>query len=348
MIVRGLKSLAKAVVSPLVDATGLYERRIRRVSSANGLWVIVMYHRVIVDRADDPFALGMCVHRENFEQQIAFLRSRFEPIAMGEACRRIAQGQPLPARALSVTFDDGYHDNLAQAQPVLERWGMPWTLYVTTGGFEAGDPLWWDRVILALDALRGRSLDWVSLGLDESCSGPAVAASRYGSSAERALDLLWEMPQPQRSTCIEAIEKAAGPAASGRAAPRRLNAQELRQLHARGVEIGAHTVTHTNLAMCTPQAAHEELSSSRQFLENLLQAPVPGLAYPGGYMGAQVENIVRELGFAHAVSTSSGVNQPEYEMTRLRRIGMPDAALADFRRALGSAMTRQEDSSHGC
>ena len=39
---------------------------------------------------------------------------------------------------VSITFDDGYRDNLTLAQPVMEREGVPFTLFVTTGGMETG------------------------------------------------------------------------------------------------------------------------------------------------------------------------------------------------------------------
>ena len=57
----------------------------------------------------------------------------------------------LPARALAITFDDGYADNATVALPILRRLGLPATFFVATG-FLDGGRMWNDTVI---EAVRG-------------------------------------------------------------------------------------------------------------------------------------------------------------------------------------------------
>ena len=56
------------------------------------------------------------------------------------------QQENLPRRAVVVTFDDGYYDNLANAKPLLERYSIPATLFVATGYSEREGEFWSDEL----------------------------------------------------------------------------------------------------------------------------------------------------------------------------------------------------------
>lgn len=340
MLPKPLKAVVKAVVSPLLDATGLYQSRIGRVASAPGAWTIVMYHRVIDDPAMDPFQLGMCVMRDRFERQIRYLSSHFEIIGVGDAMRRLREGQPLPARALSITFDDGYLDNLTRALPVMQRYRAPFSLYVPTGGLDEGQMLWWDRVIALLAGTSRQELDLADVGLTPHSEIVSLKGVLAPAAAERVLDLLWSVCPATGGQVIAELERALGPARGLTLGAARLSPQQIRDLRREGVEIGAHSVSHPNLELTDESAARHEMQVSRQTLEDLLQEPVTGFAYPGGRMHRVAQRLTRELGFGYALSTVSGINAPDYEATRLRRIGMPDAELPDFRRAFSLALLR--------
>ncbi len=340
MLPKPLKGLVKAVVSPLLDSTGLYGARIGRASSAPGAWTIAMYHRVIDDPLMDPFQLGMCVMRDRFERQIRYLSQRFEIIQVGEAMRRLREGQPLPARALSISFDDGYLDNLTRALPVMQRYGVPFSVYVPTGDMDEGRMLWWDRAIAILAATSRSELDLMDVGLTERSEVVALKGVTAPESAERVLDLLWSKRPADCERGIAELARVLGPARDLALDARRLSADQVRDMRREGVEIGAHSVSHPNLELADEATTRAEMLGSRRTLEELLQEPVTGFAYPGGRMDRVAQGMAREVGFAYALSTIPGVNTPEYEPTRLRRIGMPDAELPDFRRAISAALIR--------
>ncbi len=81
--------------------------------------LVLCYHRVTTAVAD-PW--GLCVSPDRFNQQMEVLRLHAEPLPLAELVARAARPDP-PARAVAVTFDDGYVDNLLAAAPVLRRWG---------------------------------------------------------------------------------------------------------------------------------------------------------------------------------------------------------------------------------
>lgn len=337
MLVKRTKSILKQFASPALDALGIFDRRLRTIPGSS--WVIVMYHRVIEDLSDDPFGLGMCVTRKHFDQQLSFFRKSFNPIGMAEAIRRLEAGEPLPERALSVTFDDGYLDNYTVALPLLRAHSMDATLFVPTGGMDDA-PLWWDRVIHALDATDAPALIPADVGLPIAEAKLSLGAWHRASSVLRVLDVLWTLPHDQVLECVRRIERMHPPKRPVAGLARRMSSEQVAQMHRNGVEIGAHAVKHSNLSLESPAVVRSELRDSRQALQALCDAPIDGFAYPAGWKNADTEAAVRECGFKYAVSTVNGVNTPASDRFTLSRVGMPDNAVPDLKRALVSVFQR--------
>jgi peptidoglycan/xylan/chitin deacetylase (PgdA/CDA1 family) len=88
--------------------------------------VILMYHSIGRNRAQ------FTVTPEAFEKQMAFLKSSGrECMKLSEFAERLRSGT-LPANAVAVTFDDGYEDNFSEALPILKRYSIPATIFIST------------------------------------------------------------------------------------------------------------------------------------------------------------------------------------------------------------------------
>ena len=79
-----------------------------------------------------------------------------------------------------------------------------------------------------------------------------------------------------------------------------MTADEVRELAANGIEIGAHSMTHRDLSALSYEDAHGELLTSKRVLEELLQAPVSVAAYPYGYSSEETRRACRDAGFRFA------------------------------------------------
>jgi peptidoglycan/xylan/chitin deacetylase (PgdA/CDA1 family) len=82
-----------------------------------------------------------------------------------------------------------------------------------------------------------------------------------------------------------------------------LTADEVRELHTHGIEIGAHTVTHPDLTTLPYAEALGELVGSKRALEAVVQAPVEVAAYPFGRANDETRAAAREAGFRAACRT---------------------------------------------
>ena len=326
------KTLIKRAVSPLLDATGLLDWRLKQLLSPAGRLLVIMYHRVIDDPALDPFALGMCVRRAHFIEHLDWLRVNCNVLPLSQAIRAQREGRALPPCSVALTFDDGYLDNLEIAAPLLAERGLPATFFVCTGGMDEGVPLWWDRVIGALDATRSASVSGALLGLDQPVD---IGGVQRAAGAQRVLQALWALPPDRLMSALEALETALGiDSAPPAPMPARMTAAQVRQLHALGFEIGAHTVRHVDLRNLDCDAIEAELCDGRARLEAILGERVVGFAYPSGFHSESLQARVAALGFDYAVRTDRGLNVMPWPIHALHRVGAPDMPMSDFKRAL--------------
>jgi peptidoglycan/xylan/chitin deacetylase (PgdA/CDA1 family) len=111
---------------------------------------ILMYHYISKPPADaDVYRLDLSVTPENFEAQLAWLRSQgYQTIKLSDLVYHLTLGWPLPDKPVILTFDDGYRDNYTQAFPLLRKYGYVGTFFLVTKPIDDGDPayLTWDMV----------------------------------------------------------------------------------------------------------------------------------------------------------------------------------------------------------
>lgn len=117
-----------------------------------------------------------------------------------------------------------------------------------------------------------------------------------------------------------AIGRAPEWPADGRPPGRLLNADELRGMQARGMEIGSHTVSHVRLTGVDDGRLMQELADSRAALEDLLGAPVGSFAYPYGAWDARCADAVRTAGYTAACTTRTGWALRDGSPFQLRRL----------------------------
>jgi GT2 family glycosyltransferase/peptidoglycan/xylan/chitin deacetylase (PgdA/CDA1 family) len=110
---------------------------------------------------------------------------------------------------------------------------------------------------------------------------------------------------------------AAGTPLLGR---RLLTWEQIRGLRDAGIGIGAHTVGHRRLPDLEPEQARREVTECRRELEGQLGKQVASFAYPYGSTSPEVQELVREAGYAVACGIQPGPNGPAVPLHALRRM----------------------------
>jgi peptidoglycan/xylan/chitin deacetylase (PgdA/CDA1 family) len=99
-----------------------------------------------------------------------------------------------------------------------------------------------------------------------------------------------------------------------------LDSRALVELHDQGVEIGAHSHTHPQLDTVSPAVAREEIETSKDILEQLLQEPVRSFAYPHGFLNRTVRRLVRESGYESACGCRNALSSTSDDPLALARL----------------------------
>jgi len=210
----------------------------RWTSASNGPRVIVLcYH--CIDK-DKDFASAT---PELFEQHLSWLSRNCRVVPLETALARARASAPaLPE--VAITFDDGYADNFECAFPLLRKFGMNATFFLTAG-------------------------------LMEQETG---TLARF---------------QQLRQAPYEAI--------------RPMNWKDVREMVRHGMEVGAHTYSHPNLAQLSAEDARKELRWSKDIIEQRLGQRVRSLAYPFGKPDRHFSSTTTEIALEEGYDLAAAI-----------------------------------------
>ena len=256
---------------------------------------------------------------------LAHLRARdVDLITLDEMHRRLIE-RDFSRYFACVTFDDGYRDNRDFALPVMREFGAPFTVYVASDFAEGSGRLWW----VALERLIAKA-SAIAVGTGDAATR-LDAATPAGKRAafDQLHDWLRSLPSEQ-DVRREITALCASHGVDEAAICRELcmSWDELKRFADDPlVTIGAHTITHCNLAKQSEATASFEIETSRARIEAALQRPVTHLAYPYGdraAAGPREFAIARAAGFKTAVTTRPGMLFPESadHLTALQRVSL--------------------------
>jgi peptidoglycan/xylan/chitin deacetylase (PgdA/CDA1 family) len=99
-----------------------------------------------------------------------------------------------------------------------------------------------------------------------------------------------------------------------------LSWQQIRDLAEAGLEIGAHSCSHPQLDQLSKRLLGDELGNSKIALENELQRPILGMAYPFGYSDVEVRRMAQRLGYKYACAVGNRLINPSCDLFALSRL----------------------------
>lgn len=313
---RGLRAAAAPFAKSALLRMGGYAA-IRRIVPSRGV-AILRYHAICGAEGYGYADPCICITPENFEQHVAYLTRAYSVLRLEDAARALVKNLPLPRNAVAITFDDGYADNLAAAR-TLAKYGSTATFYITAGCLAGDQPFWPSELRHLVHAIPARraTLDAGTVHLEiELSTGAARAAA-----VKKLTKTFKAHPIPVRDELRQQLRSLAPDTPMSRVM---LTWDEVREMHALGMTIGSHTMTHPNLPNAGLDAARQELVASRARLEREIGAPVTMFSYPNGgadrYMTREIQQLVREAGYAAASTSRNAFAGQASDLFALERI----------------------------
>jgi peptidoglycan/xylan/chitin deacetylase (PgdA/CDA1 family) len=280
--------------------------------------VVLAYHRVDLD-SNYPWTITP-VTPDIFELEMEYLHRNYHVIPLDELCNALENLDELPPNTAVVTIDDGYKDVYTNAYPVLKKYNIPATVFLTTGLIGTGELLWTHKVRYLiwetkLDKLELQPLGTYSLNSDNSriLTGNTIVSN------------LKKIPRKTRDEYIERLVKVCGvdvPDNLGK--DLFLNWDEVRAMNNNGINFGAHTVNHPILSRISLDEAKSEILNSKQHIERELGQEVTTFCYPNGEpadFNDEIVDILRDNGFTCSVTlVPEAFATPETGRYRIPRI----------------------------
>jgi peptidoglycan/xylan/chitin deacetylase (PgdA/CDA1 family) len=263
---------------------------------------------------------------EALRRQCAHINRYYNVVSMTEIARHLREGTRLPPNALAVTVDDGNRDFLLNGYPVFYAHHIPVTVFLVSGFLDGKLWLWWDQISYLVEKSRRKSFE-VRLFVGES---PVKFTLETAEQRQHALSTITEaMKEVGASARMDVVNSLPRlldvelpKDAPSHMAP--LEWPEVRDLAQKGVDFGAHTVTHPVLSrIADPAELVEEIERSKQRIEQELGRPVLHFCYPYGRredFNDETVKVVGQCQFLTAVTAQPGLNFHTTHPFRLRRL----------------------------
>lgn len=279
---------------------------------------ILAYHRIMDFPPDYLLDEGVIsTSPDIFEQEMEFCAEHFHLINFKILKDCLEGRQALPEHPLIITFDDGYRDNYTHAFPILKKYGLPATVFLTVDHINSSEPFWWDIASFSLK--------------HNGSKGPL--------EIRQFLRCLKTIPNDERLKKIQEL-KIRFETALKRLERQTLTWEEIKEMSHNGIEFGSHTMTHPVLSQIQSEPElRYELSESKRIIEERLACEVIALSYPVGGQDAFNESVqqkIREAGYDLAISYLHGINKIDGDLNRfnLKRLDADKISLEKFKSKL--------------
>ncbi|HSU27766.1 MAG TPA: polysaccharide deacetylase family protein [Chitinophagaceae bacterium] len=254
---------------------------------------IVLYHGVC---QRDPFRFStLFVTNKTLEEHIKLYKQYFNVISLED----YYLGRTDPDRMnICLSFDDGFANNYQYVLPLLEKYRVPASFFIT-GIRDAGDDILWNDFI-RMAAKEGYLSD---PDRKELVSTLRLKGFEVKAAAMRALELAGFNKQSiETEHWLQMTE------------------EEIKNLSASPwATIGSHGYYHNDLAKIPAHHAADEMERSKKFLERVTGKNINAFAFPYGTFTTEVLALAKEKGFTRILGTDlpQGINEDKVLKARL-------------------------------
>jgi peptidoglycan/xylan/chitin deacetylase (PgdA/CDA1 family) len=315
-VLRPLKLLSLYTARTL----GVFELAARSGHRSQRL-LILCYHGIST-RDEHEWAPGLFMPPALFESRLKRLRQGgYSVLPLGEAVKRLREGS-LPPRSVAITFDDGNVDFYREAWPLLKRFQVPATVYLTT---------YYSEQNLAVFPLALSYLLWKSRGKRaevEILSGETVVIDATSPDARRQSEAtILSLAQDRDLSAIDKDNVARNIAAAfgidyeelrERRFLHLMNADEVAELATQGIDFQLHT--HRHRSPLDEDRYRSELAMNRDSIQALTGVVPQHFCYPSGISKPSFEQWLKAEGVISATTCEPGMATPETHALRLPRL----------------------------
>ena len=245
---------------------------------ATGLMISGVYHRAKKKALKEHKIMPLFFHtisKNFFLKCIIWLKNNgYDFISTEQLIDYLQYNGMVPDRAVWITFDDGWKENIDNVIPIITEYNIPVTFFISTDPVENGGVFWWSYVI------------------------------RYGKYLpnDNTIKKMRLINESRRKELIKQLEDKFSSHMSREA----MTIEEVKKISSLSlVKIGCHTVHHVMMSQCTENELDFEIKTSKQKLESWIGKQVNYFSYPEGDYNSYLAKFVKKYGFDLAVTTEN-------------------------------------------
>ncbi|MCF6236495.1 MAG: polysaccharide deacetylase family protein [Gammaproteobacteria bacterium] len=294
-----------------------------------GQLLILGYHRILPSNHPEYKKMqpGMRVEPEILKMHIQTLKKYFEVVDLNEWVERVKAGKPVPKKACSLTFDDGWVDNYEYAFPVLKKENVPATIFLVSSMIGTTQNFWPERVTDILIQLKEKQFSEVGEEQQKWLTDFGLTETEMSHLDESMIDefinQLKVLPDEKIYKILDGFDENQNIdlAATVNEPTHILNALQIKEMMSSGlVSFASHTQQHLRLTMIESEKNLEhEIAQSKTVLENMLENKITGFCYPNGDFDDRSVSLVKTT-YDYACTTRKGWNSSKSDAFLLNRM----------------------------
>jgi len=270
----------------------------------------VFFYHGVEEHIVDKRVQTMHIELELFEAQMKYLKRYYDVISVREYEYRLDKG--FSGKEVMLTFDDGYRNNLAVAAPVLQRYGLPFSVYPSVAyiGTDERCPTFILRAIIFNSNVK--HLDIPCLKLKVEFGSTELRERKYRELSTRVKYSKWDKTRLICDELINNLPNGEWQRICARfESDRMLNWNELQELTRYNCEIGSHGMEHGLLHPEQPEGFVErQIRTSRDMIRGKINN-CEYYVYPNGGtddVSAFAMKKVEDAGFRLAFSSVASIS----------------------------------------
>ena len=303
--------IIRNTIFPVLVHSGLH----RLIWPTDDSILVLMYHGV--NRTGYTTYNGRHISAARFEKHLKYLKANFEILSLKDAYDQVGSipsGKP----RVAVTFDDGFENNLNYASPLLQKYEVPATVFVSSICVSEEDNILWADVIdIALKDVNSVTV----IGYEFKRTLAGMFNEKLGMTLQ---EFVKSRDRDERDAIISEISHQFDLESLKTQIDtefwKLMNSAQVKALSENPlIEIGSHCHNHYNLASLSEQNAKHELQHSKELLENCIGRTVECIAYPDGSYNSDVKKWTYEAGYKRLCAVSFKLSEDESDPRILKR-----------------------------
>ena len=290
--------------------------------------IVLMYHGI----TDHPLEVpDFCfLSAAVFDAQMAYLKENFNILPLYDALIKL-KGNKIDKPTIAVTFDDGFQNNYECAYPILKKYGIPATIFLSTQLIDTDHTLWYCLLNQAISKTKRKIINWNGEEYNLQTLHNKIMAS---NTLQQSLK---EFPHQQLLSELNQIIKylfnGSDPETNTNTEFKILNSSTIRKMQkTRLIEFGSHTHSHAILSKLSKPEQEKEIQESIAITEKITQERCRLFSYPNGRPEDYKEETIKLLkrnNIEAAVTTIAGDNTYSTNPYELRRYGVGSSMSLD-------------------